>query len=433
MRRAGAAQTRRARARAKNALADLEEKEWVKTLQTNAVDDAEKAETVRLAIQRRLILRGRLDPHDIPEAALGQEELLPRLRRHIRTALALEAQRRVVAEERDELVTDTDESPSYPSWTPLWIHLSWRPAQKPQSAALRAAKKPGAAALIQKRYRRYRYQYRSDNSDGPKKLDDGYMGAPDDPVSGRRMKMLFYVLLLVCWTLASADSRQPDKYHQTAVLHTHFSISSDLESPPKSFAAPRARRLQTGANDETEVAVDADVDPDAPTGGDPQFTEIHTRDHLKHYMKTSLRRAAVELAQSASPLPFHTVTSIRIRQQRVKPRRCVSSPFDHLLTELCYPNFHEGEEDKTPFGPDGQWEYTDGSEVRPQHTHCKGILIVRPRNLHCCCCADRYGATRVEAKLSAGWGRTTSEGSFWRSSRTIPPDQILPIHRIQDA
>lgn len=401
-------------------------------LEANATDDAGKEEALRLAIQRRLILRGRLDPHDIPEAVLEQQELLPRLRRHIRTALALEAQRRVGAEERDRLVTDTDESPSYPSWTPLWIHLSWRPAQKSEPAALRAAKRSGAAVLIQKRYRRY--QHATGHSDEPKKRTDGYMGAPDDPVSGRRMKLLFYVLLLVCWTFASVDSRRADKYHQTAVLHTHLSISGDLESPPKSFASPRARRLQTGANDETEVAVDVEIDPDDPTGGDPQFTEIHTRDQLKQYLRKSLRRAAVELAQSASPLPFHAVTSIRVRQQRVKPRPCVSSPFDHLSAELCYPKFHEGEEDKTPFGPDGQWEYTDGSEVRPRHTHCKGISSYSPAHLLCCCCATRWGATHVEAKLTASWGGTASEGSFWRSTRTVPPCQILPyLHRVQEA
>eukprot|EP01043_Picozoa_sp_COSAG02_P046405 COSAG02_NODE_4336_length_5489_cov_5.862894_2_plen_433_part_00 len=432
MRRAGAAQTRRARARARHALADLQEQEWVAALQANGADEAEKEETLRLAIQRRLILRGRLDPHDIPEAVLEQEELLPRLRRHIRTALTLEAQRRVGAEERDELVADIDESASYPSWTPLWIHLSWRPAQKPEPAALRAAKRSDAALLIQKRYRRY--QYRTDPIDKPMKRNDGYMGAPDDPVSGRRMKLLFYVLLLVCWTFASVDSRRADKYHQTAVLHTHLSISGDLESPPKSFASPRARRLQTGASDETEVAVDAEIDPHNPSGGDPQFTEINTRDHLKQYLRKSLRRAAVELAQSASPLPFHTVTRIRVRQQRVKPRPCVSSPFDHLSAELCYPKFHEGEEDKTPFGPDGQWEYTDGSEVHSRRTHCKGIQSYNPVHLLCCCCATRYGATRVEAKLMASWGSTASEVSFWRSTRMSPPCQILPsIHRIQEA
>lgn len=374
--RMGAAQMKRRQHRARaHAREELVEKEWVERLRADAANDAEKAEVIRVAIQRRLILRGRLDPHEIPEAVLEQEELLPRLRRHIRTALTLEAQRRVGVDERHELEMDTSETSSYPSWTPLWLHLTWRPTEKPESAALRAAKRLGAATLIQTRYRTF--QRRSGDTNGSAKLVNGYMGAPDDPVSGRRMKLLFYVLLLVCWTLASVDSRRPDKYHQTAVIHTHLSISSDLEAPPKSFASPKARRLQTDAKDEIEVALRSEFDPNAPTGGDPQFNEIHTREHLKSYMRTSLRRASVALAQSASPLPFHTVTRIRVRQQRVKPRPCVTSPFDHLSSVLCYPNFHEGEEDKTPFGPDGQWEYTDGSEVRqpPYCLHTPRIAV----------------------------------------------------------
>ena len=398
----GAAQMKRRQQRARaHARDELVEKEWVERLRADAAIDAEKAEVIRMSIQRRLIRRGRLDPHEIPEAALDQEELLPRLRRHIRNALTLEAQRRVGAAER-HVEMDTGEPSAYPSWTPLWLHLTWRPTEKPKSAAIRAAKRLEAATLIQARYRKFQ----SRSGDMGAKLVNGYMGAPDDPVSGRRMKLLFYVLLLVCWTLASVDSRRPDKYHQTAVIHTHLSISSDLEAPPKSFASPKARRLQTDATNEIEVALRSEFDPNAPTGGDPQFNEIHTREHLKSYIRTSLRRASVALAQSASPLPFHTVTRIRVRQQRVKPRPCVATPFDHLSSVLCYPNLHEGEEDKTPFGPNGQWEYTDGNEVCPPpfclHTHAlQSIQLYAPAHSHCCCCAGRSGVTRMQAKLTA--------------------------------
>lgn len=371
MRRGGGARRRkRQRHKAEKALAELEEQEWEERLRTEAANDAEKEETIRIAIKQRLILRGRLDPNDVPEAALEKEEPLPQLRRHIRTALHLEARRRVALDERDEKHDARevlDGGPSFPSWTPLWIHLTWRPAGKPESVAARAAKQPGAAWLIQKRYRRYQRQLRFRGSEAEAEaiqLDNGYMGSADDPIAGKRLRLLFYFILLVLWSLASVDSRRPDKYHQTAVLHTHLSISHDLESPPKSFAGGKAaRRLQTGADDEQEVAIDSEIDPNAPTGGDPEFGEIRTRNHLKQYIKKSLRRASVELAQSASALPFHSVSSIRVRQQRVKPQPCVAGPFDHLASVLCHPNFHKGEEDRAPFGPDGLWEYTDGSEV----------------------------------------------------------------------
>lgn len=370
MRRAGAAQIRRRhRARATKALADLEEKDWVEHLQASAADEAEQSEARRIGIQRRLVLRGRLDPQDIPEATLEHEELLPRLRRHIRTTLALEAQRRVGRDERDELEENTNRSLLYPSWTPLWIHLSWRPADKPEAAAVRAAKRPRAAAIIQKRYRYYQRRTAGMVKEPDKRLN-GYMGAPDDPVSGRRLELLFYIILLIFWTLASVDSRRPDQYEQTSVVHTYLSISSDLEAPPKTFAGARARRLQTGPSD--EATVDAEIEQSAPSGSGQQFDEISTREQLKQYLKHSLRRASVELAQSVSSLPFHIVTGIRVRQQRVKPQRCPSGPFDHLSSVLCYPNFHEGVEDKTAFGSNGQWEYTDGSEVSPPRV-CKAF------------------------------------------------------------
>lgn len=347
--RVGSSQKRK-RARMQRMLAEEEENTWLDELKQQAKNDTEKEEAIRLTIKKRLILRGRLDPNEVPEKVLEQEEPLVRLRKHVRCALVLEAKRRIDGEERGVSTAADPNEPNFPSWTPLWIHLTWRPAPKPETLEERERKKPGAAHLIQKRYRFHQRRHENEAKEEVH-LNNRYMGSPDDPLgpspddpaSGRRLKLLFYVILLIFWTVASLDSRQPDKYQQTAVIHTHLSISNDLESPPKSLNAGAGRRLQTGGGDDQEAVMSEPVEENAESGGNPQFQEIRTRAQLKKYMEVSLRRASVELAMSASKSPFHSVTGIRVRQQRVKPSPCHSGqPFHHLAQVQCHPNFRMG-------------------------------------------------------------------------------------------
>ena len=260
----------------------------------------------------------------------------------------------------------------YPSWAWLWLHLSWRPA-KPKALAVAEATHEArvrAGRIIQRQYRRHHEREEARENKSVVK-DNKWMGSPEDPIAGRRLKLLLYFVLLVFFTLASIDARRPDKYQQTAVLHTHLALSNDLESPPKSFMRPGGlrRALQTGEDDEQEKVVDPAPSPDLPTGSSPQFTELRTRAHLRLYLGQSLRRAAVELAQSGSKLPFHLVTVMRVRQQRVAPEPCPSGIFEHIsAAALCHPNFADGQEDRSAFGPEGQWEYTDGAEVGGYNT-----------------------------------------------------------------